>query len=122
MSNGTLGATPMLASTIVDTLEELEPPLPAEWVPEPIVLGADELLGLWYWGNTPMTFAVHSGHLVIDHVVPGRRTRLVRETADAWRCLDHYYAGELLRVERSDDGTISHLDLITYRLTRAPDA
>jgi hypothetical protein len=34
MSNGTLGATPMLASTIVDTLEELEPPLPAEWVPD----------------------------------------------------------------------------------------
>ena len=122
MSNGTAGATPMLASTLVDTIEELEPPLPTEWVPEPIVLGADELLGLWYWGNTPMTFAVRSGHLVIDHVVPGRRTRLVRETADAWRCMDHYYAGELLRVMRSEDGTISHLDLITYRLTRAPYA
>jgi CubicO group peptidase (beta-lactamase class C family) len=122
LSNGTFGATPMLASTIVDTLEELEPPLATEWVPEPIVLGADELLGLWYWGNTPMTFAVRSGHLVIDHVIPGRRTRLVRETADAWRCLDHYYAGELLLVERSTDGTISHLDLITYRLTRAPYA
>ena len=119
MSNGTAGSTPMLASTLVDTIEELEPPLPTEWVPEPIVLGADELLGLWYWGNTPMTFAVRSGHLVIDHVVPGRRTRLVREVADVWRCLDHYYAGELLRVVRADDGAVSHLDLITYRLTRA---
>jgi hypothetical protein len=45
---------------------------------------------------------------------------MVRETTDAWRCLDNYYAGELLQVVRHDDGTISHLDLITYRLTRTP--
>jgi CubicO group peptidase (beta-lactamase class C family) len=120
LSNGTAGETPGLALTLLDRLEELEPPLPAEWAPEPVVDGADELLGTWFWGNTPMTFAVRSGQLVIDHVNPGRRTRMVRESADAWRCQDHYYAGELLRVIRSADGAIDHLDLVTYRLTRSP--
>jgi CubicO group peptidase (beta-lactamase class C family) len=120
LSNGTAGATPLLAMELVDQLEELEPPLPAEWVPEPAVDGADELLGVWFWGNTPMTLAVRSGQLVIDHVNAARRTRMVRETTDAWRCLDNYYAGELLQVVRHDDGTVSHLDLITYRLTRTP--
>jgi hypothetical protein len=120
LSNGTAGDTPALALTLVDQLEELEPPLPAEWLPEPIILGADELLGAWFWGNTPMTLAVRAGHLVIDHVNPGRRTRMVRSAVDEWRCLDHYYAGEPLRVVRAPDGSISHLDLVTYRLTRTP--
>lgn len=120
LSNGTVGATPLLALQLLDQFEELEPPLPAEWVPEPVVPGTDELLGGWFWGNTPMTLAVRSEQLVLDHVNPARRTRMVRESADAWRCLDHYYAGELLRVVRAGDGGISHLDLITYRLTRTP--
>lgn len=94
------------------------PPLPLEWTPEPEVEGAAELLGPWYWGNTPMTFAVRDGHLVIDHANPGR---LVRESADTWRCLDHYFAGELLQVVRDGD-RISHLDLVTYVLTRRPSA
>ena len=120
LSNGTAGTTPLLALQLVDQLEELEPPLPAEWMPEPRVDGADELLGVWFWGNTPMTFAVRSGQLVIDHVNAARRTRMVREATDEWRCLDHYYAGELLKVLRHEDGSISHLDLVTYRLTRTP--
>jgi CubicO group peptidase (beta-lactamase class C family) len=122
LSNGTAGDTPALALTLLDRLEELEPPLPAEWLPEPIVLGADELLGVWFWGNTPLTLAVRDGHLVIDHANPGRRTRMVRDVPDEWRCLDHYFAGETLRVVRAADGGISHLDLVTYRLTRAPYA
>lgn len=120
MSNGTVGATAILAATLVDVIEELEPPLPPKWEPEPVVDGADELLGTWFWGNTPMVLVVRSGQLAIDHTVPGRRTRMVRESADAWRCLDHYYAGELMRVIRDEDGSITHLDLITYRLTRTP--
>jgi CubicO group peptidase (beta-lactamase class C family) len=120
LSNGTAGGTPSLALTLVDRLEELEPPLPATWVPEPVVEGAAELLGTWFWGNTPMDLAVRDGHLVIDHANPGRRTRMVRESADAWRCLDHYYAGELLQVVRGDEGSVSHLDLVTYTLTRTP--
>ena len=122
LSNGTAGDTPALALTLLDRLDELEPPLPAEWLPEPVVLGTDELLGVWFWGNTPLTLAVRDGHLVIDHANPGRRTRMVRAKADEWLCLDHYYAGETLRVVRSADGGISHLDLVTYRLTRAPYA
>lgn len=119
LANATIGDTPGLALTLLDRLEQLEPPLPGQWTPERTVDGAAELLGLWYWGNTPMTFAVRGGYLVIDQTNPRRRTRLVRETADTWRCLDQYYAGEPLRVVRDHD-RISHLDLVTYILTRQP--
>jgi len=122
MSNGTAGPTPPLALALVDQLESLEPFVPAPWTPEPTVDGADELLGVWFWGNTPMTLAVRGGQLVIDHVNPGRRTRMVRSAADEWLCLDHYYAGETLQIVRAADGSISHLDLVTYRLARAPYA
>ncbi|MDQ3628882.1 MAG: beta-lactamase family protein [Actinomycetota bacterium] len=120
LANATIGATPELALTLLDRLEDLEPPLPREWSPEPEVGGAAELLGTWFWGNTPMTFAIRDRHLVIDHTNPGRRTRLVRESADTWRGLDHYFAGEQMRVLRDRDGGITHLDLVTYTLTRAP--
>ncbi len=119
LANATVGDTPGLALTLLDRLEQLEPPLPPEWSPEPEVEDAAELLGLWYWGNTPITFAVGDGHLVIEEANPGHRTRLVREAADTWRCLDQYYAGELLHVVRDGD-RISHLDLVTYILTRHP--
>ena len=31
-----------------------------------------------------------------------------------------YYTGETLRVLRRDDGSVSHLDLATFRFTRTP--
>lgn len=121
LANATTGETPGLAIALLDRLDQLEPPPARPWSPEPVVDGAGELLGTWFWGNTPMTFAVRDRYLVIDDAVPGRRTRLVRESADTWRGLDHYFAGELLRVVRDGD-QIDHLDLVTYVLTRHPTA
>ena len=34
--------------------------------------------------------------------------------------LDGYYTGEPLRVVRRGDGSVSHLDLATFRFTRTP--
>ncbi len=119
LANATVGDTPELALTLLDRLEELEPPLPQAWSPEPEVEGAAELLGTWFFGNTPMTFAVRDGHLVIDHIRPERRSRFVRDSVDTWRGLDHYFAGEALHVVRDGD-RVSHLDLVTYVLTRHP--
>jgi CubicO group peptidase (beta-lactamase class C family) len=120
LSNGTRGDTPTLAHTLLDTVAEREPRLPTEWVPEPTIDGADELLGPWYWGNTPFTLVVRDGMLVLDAGRPGRSSRFEPVRGDEWRGSDAYFAGESLRVVRRDDGSISHLDLATYTLTRTP--
>jgi CubicO group peptidase (beta-lactamase class C family) len=120
LSNGTRGETPGLAYTLADVLADYEPRLPDEWSPEPVVDGADELLGPWHWGNTPYTMVVRDGSLVLDNENAGRSTRLERVDADTWRGLDNYFTGELLRVIRLADGSIAHLDLATYTFTRTP--
>jgi CubicO group peptidase (beta-lactamase class C family) len=120
LSNGTRGDTPSLAHALLDIVAEREPRLPSEWVPEPPVDGADELLGPWYWGNTPFTMVVRDGTLVLDAGRPARSSRLESVGRDEWRGRDAYFAGELLRVVRRDDRSISHLDLATYTLTRNP--
>ncbi|MGH3454070.1 MAG: serine hydrolase domain-containing protein [Nocardioidaceae bacterium] len=120
LSNGTRGETPGLAYTLADVLSEYEPLLPGEWSPEPVVDGADELLGPWHWGNTPYTMVIRDGRLVLDNENVGRRTRLERVDADTWQGLDNYFTGELLQVIRRADGSIAHLDLATYTLTRTP--
>ena len=108
LSNGTRGDTPSLAYTLIDVLAEHEPLLPEEWSPEPVVDGADELLGPWYWGNTPYTMVVRDGSLLLDNENAGRRTRLERVGADTWRGLDNYFTGEPLHVVRRADGSIDH--------------
>jgi CubicO group peptidase (beta-lactamase class C family) len=120
LSNGTRGGTPALANTLLDILAEREPRAPDEWTPEPVVDGADELLGPWYWGNTPFTLVVRAGTLVLDAGRPARSSRLEATGPDEWRGLDAYFTGETLRVVRRGDGTVSHLDLATYTLTRTP--
>jgi CubicO group peptidase (beta-lactamase class C family) len=120
MSNGTRGDTPTLAHTLLDVLAEHEPLLPDEWAPESTVDGADELLGPWHWGNTPFTLVVRDGMLVLDGAKPSRSSRFEPAGSDVWRGLDAYFAGEALRVVRNGDGTIAHLDLATYTLTRTP--
>ena len=39
---------------------------------------------------------------------------------DLWEGLDGYHTGEPLRVVRRADGSVSHLDLATFRFTRTP--
>jgi CubicO group peptidase (beta-lactamase class C family) len=120
LSNGTRGDTPSLAHTLIDVLAEHEPPLPEEWTPQPVVDGADELLGPWHWGNTPFTLVVRDGMLVLDGSKPSRSSRFEPAGGDLWRGLDSYFAGESLRIVRRPDGTVSHLDVATYTLTRTP--
>ena len=43
-----------------------------------------------------------------------------RSATDEWLGLDSYYAGEPLRVVRRGDGSVSHLDLASFRFTRTP--
>lgn len=120
LSNGTTGGTPMLPGLLIDQLLTDEPATAPAWHPEPVVDGADELVGWWYWGNTALAFAVRDGRLCLDHDRPARRTRFEREGPDRWCGLDSYFAGETMTVVRDDAGQVSKLVLATYELLRRP--
>jgi hypothetical protein len=118
LSNGTTGDTALLPGTLLDLLAEHEPALPATWRPEPVVPGADELVGEWYWGAVPVTVSVRQGMLVVDVGKGGRSSRLVPAGADRWQGLDAYFAGETLTVSRDPAGAVDGLSLATYTFTR----
>ena len=80
------------------------------------------LLGPWYWG--PSVYALRARADGLLHLGPltgrGRATRLRPTGPDSWVGLDGYYAGEPLRVVRTADGRVSHLNLATFVFTREP--
>lgn len=107
---------------VVELLEEfrrLEPPAPTPWhaAGDPGML---ELVGMWHWGPAVTVAKVAGEHLVLGEPGEGRGARFERVGPDEWRGLDGYHTGEPLRVVRRDDGSVSHLDLQSFRFTRTP--
>ncbi|WP_432092259.1 serine hydrolase domain-containing protein [Streptomyces sp. bgisy100] len=124
MANVTAGpAVAAVAAELVRIVAEREPVVPAPWKPLP---EADpELLALtgpWYWGPTPYTLRLAAGRSL--ELTPlggaGRASRFRAEKDGTWTGLDGYHAGETLRAVRSDDGSVSHLDLGSFVFTRQP--
>ncbi|MFD3402493.1 serine hydrolase domain-containing protein [Kribbella sp. NPDC058693] len=116
LGNATYGRVASLAPDLVRILAAYEPPIAQEWVPEPTLAQGTDLLGHWYWGNTPLTISVSAGILQLSG---GLTTRLSPLGPDVYQGRDGYLAGEKLRVVRDGD-SISHLDIATFVLTRTP--
>jgi CubicO group peptidase (beta-lactamase class C family) len=116
LGNATYGRVASLAPDLVRILAAYEPPLAPEWVPEPTLAQGTDLLGHWYWGNTPLTISVSAGIL---QLTGGLTTRLFPLGSDLYEGRDGYLAGEKLHVIRTGN-TISHLDIATFVLTRTP--
>ncbi|MEV4265407.1 serine hydrolase domain-containing protein [Kribbella sp. NPDC049584] len=116
LGNATYGRVASLAPDLVRILAAYEPPLAQEWVPEPTLAQGTDLLGHWYWGNTPLTISVSAGILQLSG---GLTTRLSPLGPDLYQGRDGYLAGEKLHVIRDGD-TISHLNIATFVLTRTP--
>jgi CubicO group peptidase (beta-lactamase class C family) len=116
LGNATYGRVASLAPDLLRILAAHEPALPQEWVPEPTLAQGTELLGHWYWGNTPLTISVSAGIL---QLTGGLTTRLSPLGPDLYQGRDGYLAGEKLHVVRDGD-TISHLTIATFVLTRTP--
>lgn len=113
-----------LAADLVDILARHEPRPPAEWRPltsvDPDLLA---LTGPWYWGPAGFALRLGAGNwLELGALTNPAAVRFrFRPNGDGtWTGLDGYYAGEKLRVVRREDGTVSHLDLNTFVLTRTP--
>ncbi len=120
MANGTFGRCAMVPTDLIRIVAEYEPPLPDEWVPEATIDEGAELLGQWYWGNTSFAIRVTDGTLSLANMAGSRATRLVPDGTGSFTGKDGYFAGEPLRVVRSADGEIDHLNLATYILSRTP--
>ncbi len=79
------------------------------------------LLGIWYWG--PVEFRLRlgaDGILELRGVVPGRDCDFVPLGDGSYVGRFGYFVGERLTPVRQDDGSLSHLDVASFVLTRAP--
>ncbi len=108
-----------LAGDLLDALGDLEPAPVMPWVAaaDPGLL---DILGTWHWGPSTETARMEGEHLVLGEPGQRRGSRFARVSSDEWVGLDGYYTGEPLRVVRRGDGSVSHLDLASFRFTRAP--
>jgi CubicO group peptidase (beta-lactamase class C family) len=125
LANATAGpAITDIAVDLVRTVCEREPRLPAAWrpaeAPDRDVL---ELTGPWYWGPLPMALRLRAAReleLSALNGGTGRATRLLPRPDGTWLGVDGYWDGEAMRVVRDGAGTVSHLDIGTFVLTRGP--
>jgi len=120
LANATYGRCTTLPLDLVQVVATHEPPLPDEWVPEATIEQGAELLGAWFWGNTPYQFTVSGGVLVLAGPGGTRESRFVPDASGDFIGQDGYFAGERLRIVRAADGSIDHLNLITFLLHRTP--
>ncbi|WP_211265390.1 serine hydrolase domain-containing protein [Actinacidiphila oryziradicis] len=122
LANSTSGTGPV-AADLLKLVAEREPRIPEPWRPlsdpDPALLA---LTGPWYWGPTALALRLREGRaLELGPIAgSGRASRFRPEPDGTWTGLDGYYAGETLRAVRGPDGAVSHLDLGSFVLTRAP--
>lgn len=121
-TNSTAGLSPTFAPRLMADLAEHEPATPSPWHATTVGGELFELVGPWYWGPSAFELvATADGWLRLGPKGTGGRASRFRPTGDgAWVGLDGYYAGEPLRVVRREDGSVSHLDLASFRFTRTP--
>ena len=123
MTNATSGLDPALEGDLVGILAEREATSPPAWAPAPGGLrpGVLELTGTWYWGTSGFLLSVsREGDLELSALALGRESAFRRTGEDCFVGLFGYYTGETLRVGRRADGSLSHLDIGSFILTRTP--
>ena len=117
-----------LGAVLTDLLavvRDHEPTMPTPWAPATTVdSDAYDLIGPWYWGAEAMALSLRAdGHLDLAGIGGrGRAARFVRTDDGRWLGRNGYYHGEYLEVRRDAAGAVTHLDLGSFVLTRAPYA
>lgn len=119
-ANATAGWPACLDTGLLADVAGLEPVLPEPWRPSSVGDGVSELLGPWYWGPTPLAVRSDRDAFRIEGLGGRGRASAFRRDGERWVGIDDYYAGETLRVVRRDDGSIDHLDLASFVITRDP--
>ena len=126
-ANSTAGLDGTIGADLLGVLQQHEPRVQPEWRATAKLRDADaEILGPWYWGPTPLALRMRGTDALeltaLQGFGRGARWRRVETTGpdSEWLGLDGYYAGETLRVVRTPEGAVSHLDIATFILTRSP--
>ncbi|WP_030780105.1 serine hydrolase domain-containing protein [Streptomyces sp. NRRL S-920] len=112
-----------LAADLVKIVAEAEPRIPEPWRPlAEIDAKVLELTGPWYWGTQVLALRLSAdGGVELGPLAGAGRAARFRANGDGtWTGLDGYYAGEPLRAVRRTDGSVSHLDVGSFVLTRRP--
>ncbi|UED85354.1 serine hydrolase domain-containing protein [Streptomyces profundus] len=126
LANATSGpGTAGVARGLLGTLRRREPSFPAPWRPGDVDREALPLTGAWFWGTSGYVLRLGAAGAV--SLTPagglGPRGSEFRPVGDEeWVGLTGYFAGETLRVVRTEDGRVSHLDLGSFVFTREPYA
>lgn len=123
LANGTAGMRGEgLPLDLLEELERAEPTVPPAWTPTRSVPDVvTEVLGLWHWGNTALSFAYDGGTVTVTSLATGNQTMRFRPRDDGtFVGLSGYHHGETLRVVRDDDGRVNHLVCATFVYTREP--
>jgi CubicO group peptidase (beta-lactamase class C family) len=121
LANSTTGPRlPDMVARMLDRLEADEPRLPDPWLPSADVPAeVREVVGTWHWGNTPLDFS-WQGDTLMSRSRSG-------DPHGTWRLVDGrfvgvtgYHHGEAVELVRRPDGSVSHLLVSTFVLTRTP--
>jgi CubicO group peptidase (beta-lactamase class C family) len=125
LANSTTGLrSEIVAPRLLAVLEECEPTIDPPWEPvDSVPADVEELVGVWHWGNTPHVLSWDGVALHLEHARTGARSsRFERagEQGGVFVGSSGYHHGEPIEVIRRPDGTVSHLVVSTFVLTRAP--
>ncbi len=122
LTNATSGLSVDLDQDLLHILHRHEPQPPETWRPTPggVDSATLEILGAWYWGTSTFVLSVgRGGDLELHALATGREASFRRSGAHTYVGLSGYYHGETLSVVRRADGSVSHLDIGSFVLTRS---
>jgi CubicO group peptidase (beta-lactamase class C family) len=128
LMNSTVAPAPdAFAIELADHVVEHDPEEEAPWRPGTEVPdGLRGLLGRWFSEGHPFVFTVREGTLEARIDVPAAAALppsvFERVGDDLFRTVSGRERGELLRVSRAADGTVTKLNWATYLFTREPIA
>ena len=125
LTNSSSGTAPIaLAVELADTVLDEQPGVPAAWQPgEAVPAEIEPLLGRWWTEGAAVTLSFREGALQLRFDAAPARVKpavFARVDEDTFRVESGHEEGELLRVERADDGSVRRLKLATYPVTRDP--
>ena len=109
---------------LVRTTVDEWPVAPEPWrVGEPPPADVELLLGIWFMEATQVVFRWRDGRLegrFTDSLDWEPSAVFEREGDDRWRTVSGPEHGELLRIERAEDGSVARLVWAGYPVTREP--
>ncbi len=122
LANSTTGLVPdRVAGRLLDTLEDAEPTMAPTWRPATRVpREVSEVLGVWYWGNTPRACRWDGRRVVLGSLDGSAGGSAFRLQDGSLVGTSGYHHGEHLTPVRREDGSVSHLRCSTFVLTRTP--